>query len=275
MSTIAEALQRASEQLQATSDSPELDARVLLGFVLGKTTVELLSHPDAALTTDQKKQFMSLVQRRQTGQPVAYLIGHQEFFGMQIEVTPDVLIPRPATELLVEAVLKNLPVDTAITIADVGCGSGAISLALARHLPQASLIASDVSIPALQIAKRNARRLGLSKQITFLQSSLLEAFDKFPDIIIANLPYLTHEQLSEPSIKKEPTLALAGGRDGLMIIDQLVSSLPNLPSYGLFLEFDPNQTTSVISQIRRRWPKAEIKEINDGLACRGLSVLPS
>jgi release factor glutamine methyltransferase len=269
--TIAEALTTAAANLVKSSSSPRLDAELLLAHVLQTDRPSLILHAKDNVPEKKAKEFSSFIRQRAQHVPIPFLTGRQEFFGMSLEVTPDVLVPRPATELLVEAVIKHLPADTTMTIADVGTGSGAIALALAKHLPNASLIASDVSPAALDVAKKNAERLGLSDRITFLRSSLLTTYNLQPNFIVANLPYLTPSQMNEASIQREPRLALAGGLDGLHLIQQLLNHIATrLTPPGIALEMDPAQIQTVRSMVFQVWPHRQIHLVSDGQADRGL-----
>ena len=220
-------------------NAPRLDAEVLLAETLGVDRVGLYTHFDQPLHPEELARFKKLLQRRLQREPVAYIIGRQEFWSLTFKVTPDVLIPRPETEILVAEALKALssPARTAggpIRIFEMGTGSGAISVALARELPSASLVATDLSAKALAIARENASHLGVGEQIQFLQGDLfapLEEESAF-ELIVTNPPYIAEDDFPSlpPEVREfEPRLALDGGEDGLNFFRRA------LPRVGEFL----------------------------------------
>ncbi len=155
-------------------ETPELDSQVLLAFVLNKTRTWIAAHPEAPLTQPQLASLEKAVSRLEAGEPLPYILGHWEFFGLDLELTSDVLIPRPETELLVERAIEWLNASSVRrTVADIGTGSGCIAVALAKHIPDAKIIATDISRPAIMVAQRNARRHNLVRQIDFVQCDLL------------------------------------------------------------------------------------------------------
>ena len=202
---------------------PEKSAEFFLRQILSWDKAKLLANPDYKLDKKQEEKFREFIERRKKHEPVWYITGKIEFYGLDLEVSQNVLIPRPETEFLVEEVLslaKNS------RILELGTGSGAISLAIASKLKNKTF-ASDISGGALQVAKKNAKKLGLEKNIEFRQGDLLEPWkgEKF-DIIVANLPYIPHEDMSSLALDIhhwEPRLALDGGKDGLEIYEKLLS----------------------------------------------------
>lgn len=269
---VDQALETATKKLRDSSDSPRLDAEILLAFVLRRPRLHVLTHSEKKLTTKQLHRFRGLIQQRTKNAPVPYLTGQAEFFGISLHVTPAVLVPRPFTELLVEKLLHHLTSENVHpTIADIGTGSGAIALALAQHLPQAKIIATDTSPTALRLAKKNAFALGLSQRITFLQTSLLTSLTVQPDILVSNLPYLTTRQLREPSIRREPRLALYGGSQGVSLIRKLITQAKAFPSIKVIaLEFDPPQLPAIRRYLKQWSPQVKIMAISDGRKVRGL-----
>ena len=230
--TVRDAITEATRVLN-TGDARR-DAETLLIDLLGHNRAWLLTHPRAPLTHEQLAAFDILISRRATGEPLQYITGHQEFYGLDFRVTPDVLIPRPETEILVEAVLhwarEHHPADAPMRIADVGTGSGAIAVALAAHLPQAAITAVDISTAALAVAQANATRLGYASRLTFQESDLLNALlpaaatDPF-DAIVSNPPYVpkTDAPILQREVRDfEPHTALFAGPDGLEIYRRLV-----------------------------------------------------
>ena len=216
------------------------DADILRAFVLGCSRAQLVLQP--SLTPAQQTRYESLLARRAAGEPVAYLTGEKEFWSLTLNVTPDVLIPRPDTELLVEWALQLAPQ----RVADVGTGSGAIALALAKELPQARFTATDISAPALAIARVNAQTLKLGN-VEFLHGSLLEPLGSDFDLIVSNPPYIAERDPHLPALRYEPKLALTSGADGLDAIREIVGHAPaHLKSGGwLLLEHGADQGAAV------------------------------
>ena len=239
--TVAAALAWARAALSEAADSEPLDAPLLLAHVLGCEQAALLAHPQRPLTPAQSAAFCALVARRADGIPLAYLTGERAFYDLTLIVTPDVLIPRPETEHLVERALAWAQGRAGSPrIADVGAGSGAIAVTLARHLPAARVWALDVSRAALGVARRNAARYDLGERIHCVQADLLGpllgARGAF-DLIAANLPYVPTSALEAlPVSRREPRLALDGGPDGLAVIRRLLAQVPRvLAADGLLL----------------------------------------
>jgi len=230
--------------IETTLRKADLDlreSRDLLVYVLKKPLSFLIAHPETKLTPIQLKKFRKLVTKRRKRIPFAYLTHHQGFYGLDFAVTKDVLIPRPETEQLVDWVLGNVNRKAQTTIIDVGTGSGCIAVTLAKYFPNTSVIASDVSAKALLVAKKNARTNGVSKRITFRQGSLLIVLKpgEQPNLVVANLPYLTQPQLK--NVQHEPKLALHGGTHGLELIEKLIQQIANRNISMAILEIDPSQ----------------------------------
>lgn len=205
-------------------ESPRLDAELLLAHSLGLSRVQLYMQFDRTLQETELQDFKLLLKRRSEREPLAYILGKKEFYSLEFEVNPAVLIPRPETELLVETALKHFSSSPSpLTLLDIGTGSGCIAITLAKHLPEAQIRAIDISESALAIARRNAEKHGVEKQIEFIQadflsphSSLLTSQDKF-DLILSNPPYIASDEISKlaPELQAEPLYALEGGKDGL------------------------------------------------------------
>ena len=209
-------------QLAATSRNPRRDAELLLAHVLRCDQVALLTHPERPLSASEATQYESVLMRRLRSEPMQYITGQQEFYGLAFEVSPDVLIPRPETEHLVEAVLKHVKPNARIV--DVGTGSGAIAVALAHALPRAQVTAVDLSPVALEVARRNAQRNAVSDRVTFLLSDLLVAVEGADfDVIVSNPPYVAEGEVLEPQVSNyEPRSALYAGPTGLEIYERLI-----------------------------------------------------
>ena len=202
--------------------TPRLDAEVLLAEALATDRVALYTHFDQPLQPDELARFKELIRRRLRREPVAYILGKREFWSLPLRVTPDVLIPRPETETLVAEALRILtPAETKdFHILEIGTGSGAISIALARELPAAKVVATDLSPKALAIAEENALRSGVRERIQFLPGNLFDPVEKGDafDLIVTNPPYIPRGQFASlmPEVRDyEPKLALDGGKDGL------------------------------------------------------------
>ena len=212
-------------------ENPRLDTEVLLRHVLGMDRAEFYLRIDEAIKPPAERQLWELLQRRARREPLAYITGHKEFWSLDFTVTPDVLIPRPETELLVEAALERTrsPLKSPLKILDIGTGSGAIAVCLAKELREAQLSAVDISSAALQVARANAERHGVANRIRFLHGDLFaplaEERERF-DLIIANPPYVRSGDVAklEPEIREwEPITALDGGAEGLDIYRRIVN----------------------------------------------------
>lgn len=244
MPSIGETLQRARQALTGI-ETASLDAQLLLCAVLDVPRTTLLAYPERTLTDEQAAAYEALIARRAAGEPVAYLLGQREFFGLDFAVTPAVLIPRPETEHLVEAALAWLAQHPAACVADIGTGSGAIAVSVALHAPQAPVYAVDISEEALALAAQNAARH--QARVTFLQGDLLEPLRALPqrvDLLLANLPYIATEEVPRLEVSRhEPHLALDGGLDGLRLIERLLRTAPELcaPDALLLLEIGADQ----------------------------------
>ena len=211
-------------RLADSSSAPRRDADLLLRHVLRCDRAWLLAHPEILLTDTQAAEYTALLARRAQHEPVQYILGEQEFCGLRFRVTPAVLIPRPETEHLVEAVLARVPHDRPLRIADVGTGSGAIAVALASALPNAHIDALDISEAALAIAEENAHANSVSQRVHFHRSDLLEAVQHSRlDAIVSNPPYVATTDTLEPQVHDwEPHGALFAGDDGLDIYRRLI-----------------------------------------------------
>jgi len=275
---IREALSWATQKLNKKTQSPALDAEVLLSFVLKKDKSWIFANPDNKLTTKQSNNFNNLIQKRANHWPVAYLTGHKEFFGLDFRVTKDTLIPRPETELLVEKALEILKNNKIKQVIDVGTGSGCIIISLASSLRGYSrgnlkFYATDISTQTLKVAKQNAK----NHKIKFVQANLLPPEHvEGHSLIVANLPYLTPKQLKNPDLKHEPKSALVAGPDGLKYYRELFKQIRSLRhpelacpqrsrlrggrdsgSSTILLEHDPSQVSKLKSLAKKHFPKAK------------------
>jgi release factor glutamine methyltransferase len=254
--TLRDLLVDAAQRLAETSDTPRLDAEVLLTAVLDHPRSYLHAWPERVPGPEQVARFVAWLERRLTGEPVAYLLGRREFWSLELDVTPDTLIPRPETELLVELALERLPTDRPATVADLGTGSGAIALALAVERPRARIVATDRSSAALTVARCNALRFGLSN-VEFREGDWCAplAGERF-DLIVSNPPYVatTDSRWREGELRFEPSGALVAGADGLDAIRAIIIQAPNYLSPGgwLLLEHGYDQGEPVPALLRER-----------------------
>ena len=258
---VASLLEQTADRLRVVTDSPELDAQVLLAHLTGKPRTWLAAHPDTSLSHPQLASVEEAVSQLTAGTPLPYILGRWEFFSLDFEVTPDVLIPRPETELLVEQAilwLQSRPVTalSALRAADVGTGSGCIAVSLAKHIHDLRVLATDLSMPALEVARRNARKHGVDHRIDFVQCDLLPPHpsplptESHFDVICANLPYIPTATLEHlPVYGREPTLALNGGADGLDPIRRLLKIAPEWlsPDGLILLEIEVGQGVAAVS----------------------------
>lgn len=263
---------------EAGCDAPRLDAEVIFAYVLQQDRSWLYAHSDEAIAQVVAEAFERCIQRRAKREPVAYITGRREFFGLTFEVTPHVLIPRPETELLVEETLQLLKQEKPL-IADVGTGSGCIAVSLALHLPGATIIATDVSVDALAVARRNAIRHGVAKRIYFIQDDLLASLNRPIDVLVSNPPYISAGELKTlaPEVRHyEPQFALTDGGSGLSIIERLLATAATVVKPGgfLLLELGAGQGVQVLSLARARCLKAGF-EIKQDLAGRDRMLVGS
>ncbi len=252
MSATIKALLASAQETLRSVESPRAEAQILLAHVLHKLRSFLLAWPDAEVTAEQAARFGALVSRRAQGEPVAYLLGRREFFGLDLHVVPGVLIPRPETELLVEAALARLP-QGACDVLDLGTGSGAIALALATQRPELRVVAVDASAQALAVAEENARRLGVD--VVFRHADWCSALhrERFA-MIVSNPPYIREDDvhLAQGDLRFEPRMALASGRDGLDAIRTILACAAKhlLPGGWLLLEHGFDQADAVAELMR-------------------------
>ena len=283
--TSGEALQWVTQTLlRARIDDARMEAELLLGHVLRMSRAQLYTEPGRSLSTAETKDLRRLVRRRLSHEPTAYILGHCGFYGLKFYINHGVFIPRPETELLVEKAIElarrvHCPGKQMI-LADIGTGCGAIAVSLALALPRARIHATDISASALQLAERNCRRHAVDGQIELLSGNLLEPLLHPVDMIVANLPYIRNsefEDLSSEIVDFEPTVALAGGEDGLDRIRQMLEQVPGKLNDGacLLLEIGLGQGDAVTSLMDSYFPQADIQLIPDlGGIDRVVQVVP-
>ncbi len=267
--TVRQALARAIERLtDARIEEARLDAELLLAHTLGISRSGLFLQLDRRFPTEKASAFMDSIERRLRHEPVAYITGHKEFYGLDFRVTPDTLIPRPETELIVEKALEVAPRRNFRFLADIGTGCGAIAITFAVHLPRATVWAVDTSDRALAVASENARRHGVSKRVRCLCGDLVDPLPHPVDLIAANLPYVTDEEMMRlPDDVRlfEPAAALAGGQDGLDCIRRFLARAPSKlrPGGIILLEIGPSQGPRVSALARKTFDGATIETVPD------------
>ena len=252
-STIAASLRMAARLLCERSDSPQLDAEVLLASLLGATRSALKLRSDEALGADTVVAYRELIVRRAGGVPVAYLTGIREFWSLPLEVTPAVLVPRPETELLVEQALELL-VDASAAVLDLGTGSGAIALAVASERRDARVVGVDISEEAVRVARANAHALGLAGIEWRVGSWFAAVADRRFDIILSNPPYIGARDSALASLQAEPATALIGGPTGLEQLAYIIAAAPShlLPGGWLLTEHGADQARPVRALFERQ-----------------------
>lgn len=227
MPTVQQALLAASRQLSAHSSSPRLDAEVILAYLLGWQRAALLARGDTLLEPRQEEEYATLVSRRAKGEPVAYITGVREFYWLDLVMTPDVLVPRPETESVVDACLEAIPPDRDALLADIGTGSGAIVVATCKQRPRLKAYATDVSAAAVEVARANATRHGVQEQITFFVGDLLAPLPGPVHVLAANLPYVSPGEAAPDVATWEPHVAVfGGGEDGTETIRRFLVDAP-------------------------------------------------
>ena len=265
--TIKQARSRAREIFVANNvDDPSLESELLLRQVLNISRIELYLKLDHELSPEQGEKFWSLIKRRLLHEPTAYITGHREFYGVDFYVNPDVLIPRPESELLVEKTLEMAQSYPIPTIAEVGTGCGAVAISLALNLPQAEIYAIDISTAALEVALLNCQKHGVVNRVSFLEGDMLDSLSGPVDLIVANLPYVREAELSQVStLNFEPFLALNGGPDGLEKIRRLGTQISDKlrPGGCLLLEVGQGQRRAVTAFLRNLFPSAKIEVTPD------------
>jgi release factor glutamine methyltransferase len=243
MATIRDLIIEGRNRLSDGS-SARLEAELLLGLAMGVSRSHLFAYPEAEVKPDAFARFQALIERRGCGEPMAYISGEREFWSLKLEVNPAVLIPRPETEILVEAALDRIPKDANFRLADLGTGSGAIALALGSERPGCTVFATDTSENALAVAQGNAERLGLGN-VRFQHGSWFEPLAGTFDLIASNPPYVAagDRHLEEGDLRFEPGAALVSGPDGLEALQTIVAGAPALlnPDGWLLVEHGHSQ----------------------------------
>lgn len=257
--TVAELLANAQGAIhiayQFSKQEASLEAQFLLQHLLNVNRAWLIAHENDSIEEQACSEFEALLKRRLNGEPIAYILGEREFYGLKLKVTPDTLIPRQDTETLVEAALAKIPTNQSSNILDLGTGTGAIALAIAKNRPKSLITAVDASKVALAVAQGNAQNLNF-QNTTFTFSNWFDALqNKTFDVIVSNPPYIEDQDphLSQGDLRFEPTSALASGKDGLDDIRQIIQQAPaHLNTNGwLMLEHGYNQATAVAALLKK------------------------
>jgi release factor glutamine methyltransferase len=249
---IARAVDQATANLKAAAiQEPRREAISLLELAIGRDRTFIFAHPDHELTESEQDAFSAFVNRREAREPLQYIRGHQEFYGLDFIVTPDVLIPRPETEILVENAIEDLRSKNNAEFCEVGVGSGCISVSILYQLPSAAAVGLDISEKALQITGKNAEKHGVGSRLTLLRSDVFDAltYQRF-DMIVSNPPYVPRSDFEtlQPEVRDfEPHAALTDGADGLSIIEKIVNGAPHFlrPGGGLLMEIGFDQAATV------------------------------
>ena len=264
MATIRETLQQTHGNLESVGISDaRLESEVMVMNVMRMPRQDLFSHQEDGVNAQQERELAQIVERRLKREPLAYILAYKEFYGVNLLVNSDVLIPRPETETMVEHALFMALMGmetTELVIADVGTGTGAIAINLAIHLPAARIYAIDAADAVLDVASHNIRAHNVADRIKLTKGDLLEPLPEPVDLIVANLPYIPTSRIPtlQPEIQWEPSAALDGGDDGLDLIRRLMSQAPDkLKENGIILlELDPEQVPAVEELSRQLFPEA-------------------
>ncbi len=259
-------LQDAVVRLQPVTTIANLEAQVMAAHVLAKSRSWILANLDLTIPRTHLAVLNELIEKRTAGQPLPYLIGHWEFFGLDLLVTPDVLIPRAETELLVEQALKMLSFKPNARIADVGTGSGCIAIAIAMNSNVKLVCATDISMTALGVCQQNRKRYSLQQKIALLQCDLLSSISTQFDLLCANLPYIPTKKLIDLSVSHhEPGLALDGGVDGLDFIGKLFQQSATClkPDGAILLEIEETNADASVKIARHHFPDGLIMVLPD------------
>jgi release factor glutamine methyltransferase len=261
--TLSQALERARRTLalKAIEDAP-LEAELLLRHTLKINRTQLYLDLEKELSPEDEEAYQALIERRLAGEPSAYITGHREFYGRDFFVNHHTLIPRPESELLVEKAIE-IAGHRPATIADIGTGGGAIAVTIALELPQAKIYATDISAQALEVAKANCQRYGVSHRVILLQGDMLEPLPEKVDLIVANLPYVRRKEIAADSF--EPLVALDGGAEGTESITKLCRQAKGrLKEDGtMLLEVGQGQSSTIQRRLQRTFADGAIEVFRD------------
>ena len=272
--------QQATARLIAANvvDVPQLTAEVILAHALNITRTQLLARSDETLTPEQLVRFQTDLARVVNGEPLAYVVGHREFYDLDLITDQRALIPRPETECLIEYALARFADHPAPVIADVGTGCGAIAITLTKHLPRARMIATDLSADAIELARTNAGRNEVEARIDFRVGDLLEPIGEPLDLLAANLPYIDDKDwpfLAKTIRGHEPRMAFLGGPDGLDLVRRMLHDAPRIMRSGslILMEIGAYQGEDVTAIARQSFPNARISIKPDYAGLDRLAVI--
>jgi len=277
--TVEEAQRAGREILNGRVDTPALDADLILAGLLECERARLFARTEDVVPERIWSEFLASLSRRLSGVPVSYLTGWKQWYGLRLAVSPAVLIPRPETEMLVDLAVGHASSLLEPVVADVGTGSGAIAIALARALPNVEIVATDISAEALEVAGQNVAAYGLQERVRLVLGDLVEPLNSSPSLIIANLPYLpiSDQDLVHPDVLSEPYRALFSEEDGTAVYRRLLEQL-TARSWApmILMEIDPRQAGQIQQLAGRFYPRAPIRVLQDlaGLD-RYITVEPS
>jgi release factor glutamine methyltransferase len=262
--TVADTLEQGIDVLRVSgSPTARLDAEVLLAHVLGLRRVNLYMYPERPLAAEEEQAYEDSLARRGRREPVSYIVGGKEFYGLSFAVDPRVLVPRPETEVLVERALAwaHAQDRTGLAIADIGTGSGCIAVVLATQLPEARITATDISAESLEVAAENVRRHGVAERVHLLQGDLCAPLLERVDMLVSNPPYTVWGALPEGITAYEPRLALDGGGDGLEIYRRLLPQLPAHLQRGAvaLMEIGDGQEEAVVGLAQETLPGLPVR----------------
>ena len=238
-----------TEQLNNGGGDPRREAASLLAFALGRDRTFLVAHTEYLLSDEEATLYLRILDRRASREPLQYITGRQEFWGLEFFVTPDVLIPRPETEILVEEAVRLLQQIEDPRFCDAATGSGCVAIAILHSVPSATAVATDISAAALAVAEQNARKHDAADRLEFVRTDVLDGVPGMFDLIVSNPPYIPDAQIEtlEPEVRDhEPRLALSGGEDGLVVVNRVIESSAEIlrPGASLLVEigFDQSET---------------------------------
>ena len=266
MASVREIIQRCHHELEAIGiPDARLEAEVMVMNVMRMPRQDLFAHQEDEATTQHEQDIQGILDRRRTREPLAYILGYREFYGINLLVNPDVMVPRPETETMVEHALfmALMGMESAqLVIADVGTGTGAIAINLAIHIPAARIYAVDLTDPVLNVASYNIHSHNVADRVTLCQGDLLEPVPEKVDLIVANLPYIPTERIPtlQPEVQWEPRAALNGGGDGLDLVRRMMSqATAKLNEQGIILlELDPEQMPIASEIALQNFPEATV-----------------
>ncbi len=264
---LAEFIQKTTPIWKGVTETAELDVSVLIAHLLGKSRPWVLSHGEYELSSEEMQTLEQSLRRYKEGIPLPYLLGRWEFYGNEFIVTQATLIPRPETEMMVEQVLLWLREHPqASQVLDIGTGTGCIAISIALSCNRVRVVASDLSLAALRVAKQNIRKYALGEQVILTQSSLIPPLASRFDVICANLPYIPSARLkSLPIYGREPTSALDGGEDGLALYRAMFPTLPAFTKESCLIicEMDSDQSSLLAEMAKKTFPEAQIAVLKD------------